>query len=173
MPLVHYDTKSFPQTKDIKVIPGFAKHLIEEFQTVHGKDKYFSSIFPLLSEWLLLVDKMSCLWEINLILFERVKNLLDIDTPTVFSLKRKNQTPTGDVIQSILQNGCDAYYSGPHGKLYLDQNLFDQNGIKLIFQDSEEIYYNYSVSIVSTISQIGLLATKEILNLRKIAICPK
>ena len=163
LPLAKYDQSTHPSIKQIKVIPDFSDGLLTAFFQRHNSDKFFNTIFPLLENWLYSVDKLNNLWEINNILFQRVYEVLDLSAIVVSSPKLPTAEPTNDIIDCASMYKCDSYYSGPHGKYYLKEQLFPKNHIKLIYQDSEEMYHKYPVSIVSTISSIGIFETKKIL----------
>jgi hypothetical protein len=90
--------------------------------------------------------------------------MLNLQTQIVYSIKDPDTEVTSEIIRCVKQNNCTEYFSGPHGKSYLKTELFQKENVKLEFQDSTYFYYNYPTSIVSTISQIGLIEVLRLLS---------
>jgi hypothetical protein len=61
-----------------------------------------------------------------------VKGELDLDT---------SETGTRRIIEICRKAGADTYLSGIGGKDYLEEELFEENGINLIYQDFEHPVY--------------------------------
>lgn len=165
--LLNYSWSDKPNIRDIKIVDGFGVRLAEEFKNCHSGDKYFETIFPLVSDWLMEVDKIRYLWEVNLVLFERIYKLLNLKTRVVYSPKEVGFSASEDIIFCSNLYNCSIYFSGPHGKNYLDIEKFKREGVEVLFQDSADLYHNYPCSIVSTISEIGLQNVLKILEERK------
>lgn len=149
--------------KEIKVEPWFACWLIEQFKNVHFQDKFFDCIFPQLNDWLFSVDKLKYLIEINQILINRVVELLDLHCLIINAPKIWNKT-SEEIINNVIRFWCSEYLSWPHWKNYLDEHLFLENNIKVLYQNTEEIYHIYNYSIVSMISMFGLPFVMRLLN---------
>jgi len=141
--------------KDIKVAPWFAKEMLDKFYTAHSQDIYFEVVFPVLSERLFSVERLTYLWEVNQILFNRMLLFLWIDTRCINALKQEKQ-PSNDILKNVLSYGCSTYLSGPHWKNYLDEIMFEQNNVKILYLDTSEDFKKYPYSIVSLLSMYGV-----------------
>lgn len=150
--------------KDVKVKKNFAEDMLRQFYDVHYMDKYFEYMYPLLCEWLRSVEKLGNLWEINLILMEKIYNLLQMQTKLVCL---PNFSETDDASLKIAKQAetmrCDTYLSGPHGATYLNMKPFEERNISVVFQSTSELYKLYPQSILSVLSQYGITVTLDIL----------
>lgn len=142
---------------DIKVLPGFADAMLKQFYDVHHNDKYFEFIYPLLEKWLKEVEYIDKLWLINLILTEKIYNLIQLNTKlTILPNFDDKDDATTKIIKQAHALMCDQYLSGPHGINYLNLDKFKVTNIEVKFQDTTYLYENYRQSIVSLISIYGL-----------------
>lgn len=142
---------------DVKVRPGFAQTMLKEFYDVHHNDKYFEFIYPLLENWLNSVNHLDKLWIINLILTEKIYNLIQLKTKiAILPNFNEGDDATVKIVKQAEALNCDKYLSGPHGIQYLDLDKFKEKSIKVDFQDTTFLYENYRQSIVSIISIYGL-----------------
>ena len=134
-----------------------------------NNDKYFEYIYPLLHNWLNSVENLENLWLINLVLMEKIYNLLQIETQLVIlpSFDKINDS-TCKIIKQVQSMKCDTYLSGTDGKEYLKLELFEKEGIGVKFQDTELLYNSYPQSILSLISEFGIAKVLEILRSDKI-----
>lgn len=72
--------------------------------------------------------------------------VLDIQTTTVLSSKLEVpfcKDPTMRLINLCLHAGMKSYISGPGGKNYMDLPLFHENGIELLWHESESVSFQY------------------------------
>jgi hypothetical protein len=135
----------------------------------YGKAPYFDEIFPYLSdvyekEW----DNM---FELNLEIIKIIVEMLDIQT----EFKKSSElNPKGKKMEMIIdickKVGADIYYSGRGAKKYQDEDVFQKNGIKLVYQNFEHPVYPQRfgefvpyLSIVDMLFNVGPDKTKEIL----------
>lgn len=155
--------------KEIKVKKGFADIMLKQFYDIHHRDKYFEYIYPLLTDSLKSVENLEDLWLINLILMEKIYNLLQINTQLVI-LPNFNEKDNASekIVKQVESMRCDTYLSGPHGRGYLDIDLFERKGIQVQFQDTEQLYNLYPQSILSLISELGIVKVLEILQSKEI-----
>lgn len=171
LPVEKYYTEhsNFYSIKEVKVTKGFATSMLKQFYDVHHKDKYFEYIYPLLSDWLGSVENLESLWLINLILMEKIYNLLQIQTQLVI-LPNFNEKDNSSlkIAKQVEAMRCDTYLSGPHGRGYLDINIFEKRGIEVQYQDTEVLYNSYPQSILSLISEFGIVKVSEILRNKEI-----
>ena len=107
-----------------------------------------------LVKWKLPVEK---LWLINLILTEKIYNLIQLNTKLAIlpNFDDKDDATT-KIIKQAHALKCDQYLSGPHGINYLNLDKFKETNIEVKFQDTTYLYENYRQSIVSLISIYGL-----------------
>ena len=76
--------------------------------------------------------------ETNTKIVERICNILDIKTE-ILSDYPTNLTSTDRIVDICMYYKADTYLSGISGKNYLDLNKFEENGIKVIFQDESKM----------------------------------
>ena len=80
--------------------------------------------------------------DLNVSLINFLKKAFDIDTKIVFSsnlgFKSKSTQRLVDIVEAL---GGDVYLSVPMGRNYLDLKLFDERGIKVVFQDFKHPVY--------------------------------
>lgn len=140
---------------DVKVEPHFSNSLIEQFREVHKNDKYIESALPFVNDLLITVDRLTYLWEINFLLFRRIYDWLGLTSQVVVAPDPKRDNATEDIIRLTEIYDCECYYSGPHGRDYLQIERFKEENLKLIFQNSSYIYQNHPTSIVSLLAIYG------------------
>jgi hypothetical protein len=86
-------------------------------------------------EWIMLID-------LNMHLIKGIMRFLNIDKPLVTASSldakgKKNEL----IIAQCKAVGADVQLSGIGGKAYIDYKRFEQEGIKLVFQEFEHPYY--------------------------------
>lgn len=166
LPVEKYYTEhsNFYSIKEVKVTKGFATTMLKQFYDVHHRDKYFDYIYPLLNDWLRSVENLESLWLINLILMEKIYNLLQIETKLVILPNFHEADNSSEKIVSQVESmKCETYLSGPHGREYLDISVFEKKGINVQFQDTKSLYDLYPQSILSLISEFGIVRVSGIL----------
>lgn len=135
----------------------------------YGKTPYFHEIYPLFEEiydkeWTHLVD-------LNVEIIRRISEMLHIETPFQFSSGMNPQGKKMEMIIDICKKaGATVYFSGKGAKKYQDENEFEKNGIKLIYQNIELPEYPQrfgkfvpNLSIVDMLFNIGVKETKRVL----------
>jgi len=87
--------------------------------------------------------KWDRLIDLNLKLIKTVRNWLGIETPLKLASEHPARSLNGtELLISYCQElGVDVYLSGAGGKNYLEQEQFENNNIKLEFQDFTPIVY--------------------------------
>ena len=150
--------------KDVKVKQNFAQDMLQKFYEVHHRDKYFEYIYPLLCEWMQSVEKLENLWLINFVLVEKVYNFLQLETKlAVLPNLDDNDDASTKIVKQAEMLKCDTYLSGPHGVNYLNMSAFDEKNIKVEFQDTKLLYEAYPQSIISLLSEYGIVKVLELL----------
>ena len=135
--------KSGTLTRDVNLPYGAEWKLIQKrtilnnySKTLYYKD-YRSEINEIFdSGW----EKLS---DLNIKLIHAVREWLGIDTPLKFASELPESTlkGTGLILSYCQELGVDVYLSGVGGKNYLEQEQFENNNIKLEFQDFTPIVY--------------------------------
>lgn len=76
--------------------------------------------------------------ETNSKIIFKIKELLNIETEIVFDYQT-NLTSTDRLVDICLRYGAKTYISGISGRLYMDIDKFNDNGIDVIFQKEENM----------------------------------
>lgn len=120
-------------------IPWQRKHS-GSLKTWYGHSKYLEQYFPFFKEvysrtWEKLVD-------LNVYIIEYILKQLAIAKPIYFesSLDIRN-TGTGRITEICQKLRADTYLSGIGGREYLEEDMFKEAGIKLIYQDFHHPVY--------------------------------
>lgn len=140
----------------------------ETIKTFYSRAKYFKYYKEFFEE-LYLNCKEKYLSEINYKFITSINKLLGIDTRIRFSTEFCLQEGKNERLISICkQCGADVYVSGPAAKVYLDEDLFLREGIKVEWMDYsgypeyEQLYppFEHKVSIIDLILNVGPCAPK-------------
>ena len=108
--------------------------------TWYGSAPFFNEYFPFFKE--ALAKDWHGLSELNVHIIRHVLDVLSISTPTRFESELNIPgTSTQRIIEICKTLGADTYLSGAGGRDYLDEPLFAQNGIKLVYQDFKHPEY--------------------------------
>lgn len=142
--------------KDVTVHPGFASTLLERFSERHYREPHFTSIFPLLCQWLESVDKFHKLWLINYNLIILLHEYLGLKSRLVITPPVEGDSISMEIIKNTRRYDCNEYLSGPHGKNYLDMELFKTHNTPITFINTDIYYENYRESIIVLIAKYGI-----------------
>ena len=85
--------------------------------------------------------------ETNTKIVEKICNILDIKTEILFDYPT-NLTSTDRIVDICLHYKADVYLSGISGRNYLELNKFEENGIKVIFQDESKMIKKPIIEII-------------------------
>jgi hypothetical protein len=113
---------------------------------------YFQALYQ--KEW-------SMLFELDLETTKKTMEWLGIKIPIVRESELKvNGKATERLINVCKKVGADTYVSGSGGKSYLDEGLFEENKIKLVYQSYKPVPYpqRFSRTFVPNLSIIDMLA---------------
>ena len=112
---------------------------------------FFEELFS--SEW-------KYLFEINLEIIKKCIEWLDIKINLVKESELNVNGESSEKLVNICKKlGAKTYVSGPGGKKYLNQNLFYDNDIRLVYQNfTSNIYHQNTDVFVPDLSIIDLLA---------------
>lgn len=119
--------------------------IVNTFRTYFSKSKNFNEYFPELEE--IFLKKHRLLIDLNMELIYWVGDKLKINVP----LKMASQNPsslkkTERLLELAKIYNADEYYTGSASKDYLEEDLLIQNGIKISYQNMDEIIKFYKIS---------------------------
>ena len=109
------------------------KHLAS-LRSSYGRAVFFKDYYPFFEE--VLGKKWVYLKDLNIEIIKFILKELSIDTPISFESDLKvTAMSTQRIIDICKKLKADTYFSGSGGRSYLDQGLFAQENIKLIYQE--------------------------------------
>ncbi|MDI6641549.1 MAG: WbqC family protein [Elusimicrobiota bacterium] len=117
----------------------------------YSKAKYFNQYKIQFSQ--IYHQKWQKLIYLNLAIIKLLLECFKINTKTVFSSELNLSTSKTERIIDICKRfNADTYLSGAGGKDYLDEKLFQQNNIKLVYQDFkhpvyEQVYSGFELNL--------------------------
>lgn len=130
------------------------KNLIKEN---YAKSRYFNEIWPQIEK--ILNKKWDKLVELNLEFFSLFNNYLEIKTKTIRSSELKIKSKSSQRLLEICKKlGGTTYISGSGGKNYLDEKIFEEEGIKVLYEKFQHpTYYQMFNRFIPNMSIIDLL----------------
>ena len=109
-------------------------------RTNYSRAPFFKQYSPFFEE--LYGMKWDRLVDLNMHIIKHIAQLLGINKPTFLESQLKITTDkTARLVDICRAMKADVYLSGIGGRDYLDEKLFESNGIKLIYQDFEHPQY--------------------------------
>jgi hypothetical protein len=160
----------FQKIRDTKISEAnWGKKHWNTLKINYSKAAYFKEFAPFFEEFYL-TNTLQYLSEINYELIKIVCKILDIKTPITYSdtypLQQKGQTER--LVDICKQAGANIYYTGASAKNYLNEDLFIQENIEIVYLDYSgylpyrQLYgeFTHHVSIVDLIFNEGHQATK-------------
>ena len=132
----------YQQIKDVTVVdPTWGKKHWKTIVHNYSKAQYFPMFKELFEELYLNIESTKFLGEINFVFIEKICNLLGIKTAlkcsSDFALPGNR---TERLVNLCKQANANHYLTGPSAKNYLEENLFEQENIKIEYID----YSGYS-----------------------------
>jgi len=168
VPIIH---KSKDNLEDVLIENSeeWKKKHLRSIQINYNKtpyfEKYWNSIQKIYDKnWKKLID-------LNLTLIEYFNNELKIETKTLKSSEMKiNSTGSKKLLEICQKLNTDTYLSGSSGHNYLDEKIFLDQGIKVIYENFQHPTYNqkgkeflFNMSIIDLLFNEGNNARKIIL----------
>jgi len=168
VPIIH---KSKDNLKDILIENSeeWKKKHLRSIQINYNKTPYFEKYWDSIQKiydknWKKLID-------LNLALIEYFNNELKIETKTLKSSEMKiNSTGSMKLLEICRKLNADTYLSGSSGHDYLDEKIFLDQGIKVIYENFQHPKYNqkgkeflFNMSIIDLLFNEGNNARKIIL----------
>lgn len=126
--------------KDVAIalnIPWQKKHL-QTIRTYYSKTPYFDTFFETLEN--VLQQNFEFLGELNIKLIREISSLLGIDTCLEVSSKLPEMLVEPDLrlISLCKHFACNTYLAGAGGKDYMNLSVWEEHGVKVVFQRFEE-----------------------------------
>jgi len=133
------------------------KHLLS-IRHAYARAPYFGRVFPVLEEalnreWELLID-------LDLHMIVKMAEMLGIAGPKIVRSSGVNVTGgTQERLLALCKHfGADTFYEGASGRDYIDERLFSEQGVRVVFQEySHPSYRQLHGEFISHLSAIDLL----------------
>jgi hypothetical protein len=157
---------------EIKFAPesNWKKSYLDLISNSYSKAKYFSEVFGFLE--FSLNYRTEFLSELNIHLINSVLQVLQISNKTLIKssdLGKKGKS--NELLCSLVQTvGSDSYLCGAGASAYFDVDVFEENNIKVIYQNYKPTIYPQlnrleftgRLSIVDAMMNCGLVKTKDL-----------
>ena len=157
VPIMH----SFGQLiRDVRIDdnqPWTKKHW-RSLEMSYSKAKYFDEIVEIRSiygnSWEYLID-------LNMACFDHLLRMLGIQTEILRASDLDHEGTRSELVLSLCESvGADIYYAGQGSRDYLDQELLEKAGVRVVFQEFEYPVYDQcymDLGFVPGLSVIDLL----------------
>ncbi|MBI3638867.1 MAG: WbqC family protein [Thaumarchaeota archaeon] len=121
-------------------VPWEELHL-RTFQVNYSKAPFYDKYIGIFED--IYKRKIKLLADNNLELLKATFEILGIDIPIKRTSEMTlNNSKTELIIEICKTVGADSYLSGMGGSKYMEENLFEKNGIKLLFNNYDHPVYN-------------------------------
>lgn len=161
MPIKDIRIRNELKTKDLSWADHHLSLILENYQ----KSKYFEKYEPELRR--IYSNKYNKLVDINLELISFIKEAFNINTEIVLSSEMGfTSKSTKRLVEIVTELGGDTYLSGAMGIRYLEESLFSNKGINVMYQYFEHpVYKQVYPGFVPNMSAIDSLFNmgKEVL----------
>lgn len=126
----------------------------------YRKSPFFDEIMPLLER--LFAKEYEYLYEIDLATIDLFRECLEITTPIILNSSldvEKGDTKSTAISNKINAVGGTVYLSGIGGKKYMEDNIFTEKGIKVVYQDYKSLVYQQfnTAEFIPNLSALDLL----------------
>lgn len=130
---------------------------------------YFYEIYPIIEE--IYRYKSDKLVDFNMNALEKVLSILDISIGIVYASSLGVKGHSNQLLINIIkQLDCKYYLSGVGAKAYCDEKLFQEEGIKIMWQDYKHPIYEQQyegfipyLSILDVLFNCGIVKTQKII----------
>ena len=147
----------------------WANYHLEKLNESYEKCEYFTSYWNDISK--ILIKKYNKLIDLNMNLIDFFCNELKIFTPCFFSSSFPTEkTSTAKLVHLCKSVDADCYVSGISGHEYLDEKIFSENNLRLIYENFVHPIYPQihgdfleNMSIIDLIMNTGDLSKKILL----------
>lgn len=142
---------------------------LSTFKAFYGKAEHFEEIYSILEE--IYEKKWVYLAEFNKALIKEISSLLDLHTEFVDShTLHPREKKMGLIIELCTKVNANIYFSGKGAIKYQDPKVFEEHGIKLVYQEFEHPVYPQrfgefisNLSILDMLFNVGIDESKKIL----------
>lgn len=172
LPLIEASPNKKINEIDVDINSIMINKNVKKIELSYRKAPYYNEVYPLIEKILLYSEKSLPKFILNS--FKLVAEYLDINTEFVLSsdISKNNELRAQDKVIDICKNlKADEYYNAIGGIELYDKNIFEQNGIKLSFLDTNKIEYKqFNNEFVSNLSIIDVLmfnSKQEVKNMLK------
>ncbi|MCD6459480.1 WbqC family protein [bacterium] len=123
----------------------------------YRKAPFFEKFYPVLEKGFL--TAWDSLLECDMYFINEIKKFLQIDTPLISSRTLHSKGDSTDRLIKICNElKADTFYEGLAGKNYIDESLFQQKGLKLVYQQyGHPVYKQLYKNFISHLSVIDLI----------------
>lgn len=126
----------------------------------YRKAPFFSEIIAIVRQ--LIENEYQFLYEIDLATIEMFRECFDINTPIIINsslVVDSCESKSEAICKKVKAVGGNIYLSGLGGKKYMEEEVFAESGIKVIYQDfSYPVYSQYnSTEFIPNLSALDLL----------------
>lgn len=95
---------------------------------------------------------------VNMAFIRTINGFLEIDTPIIDSSDLKSEGKASSLLINICKElNCDHYLAGPGGKDYMDLELFEKEGISIIWQGFHSIEYPQTYPQAGFVENLSML----------------
>ncbi|KKF99272.1 WbqC family protein [Methanosarcina mazei] len=141
IPINQVKIKNDVKINDMNWQEAHIKEINDNYRKSRNYQKYEKEITQIYEQ------EYDMLFDINMKLIEFLIKSFDIDTEIIYSselgFSSKSTEKLVDLVSAV---EGDIYLSGPMGQDYLDFKLFDEEGIKVMFQDFKHPTYQQQYS---------------------------
>ncbi|HEV7232108.1 MAG TPA: WbqC family protein [Bacteroidia bacterium] len=111
----------------------WAKKHIKSIQFSYTKAPYFKTYYPLMEK--ILLESCSGLFELNYRIIKEVCSILEIPTQLLVASEMQIEEEDRNlrIVKLCASAGANAYLCGKGGRSYMDENVFTDNGIEVMY----------------------------------------
>lgn len=159
------------EIRDILLAPGpdWRQDNLNLVRENYRKAPFFDQVFPRLEQLYARADETMA--EFNLAGLDLLEDMLDVKTPRLISSRMSPQGASTAMLIDLLQKAdATRYVSGLGARAYLDENLFRQAGIELVWQAFKPPVYPQAhgaflpmLSSIDALFHCGVAGTRKLL----------
>jgi hypothetical protein len=157
VPLLRKTKDEFINAIQISYEKNWQKKHLRSIELNYSKTPYFQLYWPKLKS---IIEKPHHkLLDLNIELIDWIKSELNINTKTIFSSQFQiHEKSSKKLLEICKQLPTSVYFSGKGGTNYLDEEIFTDEGIKIVYDTFEHPLYEQSHgNFIPNMSVIDLL----------------
>ena len=119
----------------------WVKNHLACFRHHYANAPYFSEMYPVIEEWYDACHDEELLYRVNYCFLKNICDTLEIRTDLTWSMDYgvEGECATSKLLSLCMKSGATHYLSGPNARCYLDESLFREKGIEVVWMS----YDNY------------------------------